>query len=171
MWIVAAIAFGVIWGCVVNAVIRNRGYEENWFWWGFFFGVFALIVACTKPEVKREARRSDTDIYNYNNLLPTTGVLNRQTGDERTLAAGSWRCVCGRVNEQRAETCACGRSKSGEKAPEEKKVPQEEKEPGGKSEQDNITALKGYKELLEQGVITQAEFDEKKKQLLGICSI
>ena len=30
-----------------------------------------------------------------------------------------------------------------------------------------IEALKRYKELLDQGVITQEEFDRKKAQLLG----
>lgn len=45
----AVLVYGIIFGVVTNIVIKNKGYEENWFWWGFFFGVFALIVACTKP--------------------------------------------------------------------------------------------------------------------------
>ena len=36
-----------------------------------------------------------------------------------------------------------------------------------KSELDTVAELKAYKELLDSGVITQEEFDEKKKQLLG----
>ena len=32
----------------------------------------------------------------------------------------------------------------------------------------NADELKKYKDLLDSGVITQEEFDEKKKQLLGI---
>ena len=32
----------------------------------------------------------------------------------------------------------------------------------------NADELKKYKELLDDGVITQAEFDAKKKQLLGL---
>lgn len=43
------LVYGIIFGVVTNIVIKNKGYEENWFWWGFLFGVFALIVACTKP--------------------------------------------------------------------------------------------------------------------------
>ena len=34
--------------------------------------------------------------------------------------------------------------------------------------QDNTAELKKYKELLDEGVITQEEFDAKKKQLLGL---
>lgn len=37
----------------------------------------------------------------------------------------------------------------------------------GQGEEDVIEALKRYKELLDQGVITQEEFDRKKAQLLG----
>ena len=32
----------------------------------------------------------------------------------------------------------------------------------------NADELKKYKDLLDSGVITQEEFDEKKKQLLGL---
>lgn len=42
--------YGLAFGFVTKIVIKNKGYQEGkWFWWGFFFGVFALIVACTKP--------------------------------------------------------------------------------------------------------------------------
>ena len=57
--------------------------------------------------------------------------------------------------------------KKGKNAPAEKNtVPAEEvvqapKEP-------NIDDLKKYKDLLDAGVITQEEFDAKKKQLLGL---
>jgi len=36
------------------------------------------------------------------------------------------------------------------------------------TEQDTIQALRSYKELLDSGIITQEEFDTKKKQLLGL---
>jgi predicted Zn-dependent peptidase len=34
--------------------------------------------------------------------------------------------------------------------------------------QSNADELKKFKELLDSGIITQEEFDEKKKQLLGL---
>ena len=34
--------------------------------------------------------------------------------------------------------------------------------------QDAVTQLKQYKQLLDDGVITQADFDAKKKQLMGL---
>lgn len=46
----AVLIYGLAFGFVTKIVIKNKGYQEGkWFWWGFFFGVFALIVACTKP--------------------------------------------------------------------------------------------------------------------------
>ena len=42
---------GSIWGRVTRNIIRNKGYKENWFWWGFFFGFMAVIVALTKPDI------------------------------------------------------------------------------------------------------------------------
>lgn len=49
--LIGTIIWGIVWGIVVNKVIENKGYEENWFWWGFFFGIFALIIALTKQSV------------------------------------------------------------------------------------------------------------------------
>lgn len=39
----------IAWGIAVNMMINKRGYYENWFWWGFFFGVIAFIVTYLKP--------------------------------------------------------------------------------------------------------------------------
>ena len=46
---VVAIVYGICFGIVTDLVIKNKGYKEEWFLWGFLFGVFALVVACTKP--------------------------------------------------------------------------------------------------------------------------
>ena len=43
--IVGTIIGGIIWGIVVNKVLENKGYKEDWFWWGFFFGILAVLVA------------------------------------------------------------------------------------------------------------------------------
>lgn len=42
---------GAIWGFATNKIVENKGYDENWFWWGFFFGLIALLVALSKPTV------------------------------------------------------------------------------------------------------------------------
>jgi hypothetical protein len=47
-YFIVAVLFGLIWGKVVQQVIYDKGYEENWFWFGFFFGFPALLVAVCK---------------------------------------------------------------------------------------------------------------------------
>lgn len=49
-YLIAVVIWGLIWGFATKKVIENKGYTENWFWWGFFFGFIALIVALTKPD-------------------------------------------------------------------------------------------------------------------------
>lgn len=54
--IIGFIIWGVVWGYATKAVINNKGYDDNWFWWGFFFGFIALIVAATKPENRKQTQ-------------------------------------------------------------------------------------------------------------------
>ena len=53
-------------------------------------------------------------------------------------------------------------------APEIVKVIRELLSPETEETENDISALKQYKDLLDSGVITQEEFDAKKKQLLGL---
>lgn len=48
--LIIGIIQGVIFGFATNQIIKNKGYSENWFWWGFFFSFLAVIVAATKPD-------------------------------------------------------------------------------------------------------------------------
>ena len=49
-----------------------------------------------------------------------------------------------------------------------KKAEQRGAEQQEKSEKENIEKLKEYKKLLDDGIITQEDFDKKKQQLLGL---
>ena len=92
LWVILVIAKGIFWGVVTQKIIDNKGYDTNWFWWGFFFGLVAFIIALTQPDAPR--------------TIPDAASL-----DERTLQNGGWKCTCGRVNPSYTGTCACGRSK------------------------------------------------------------
>lgn len=99
--------YGSIWGVVVNKVIENKGYYENWFWWGFFFGFFALIVALTKPQKLRTFDDSFTVGKDY---------VFRGFGDQKDSdwIPGGWKCPnCGNVNAGYVGTCGCGCDKDG----------------------------------------------------------
>ena len=99
------LAFSVFWGFVTYRLIVKKGYYENWFWWGFFFGIIAFIVALTKR--------------NVGVLYTDPQYAQAQTGryHEAMLQSGGWSCVrCGRVNPSYTGTCGCGASKPGPQA-------------------------------------------------------
>lgn len=103
MWftaILSACVAGCIWGVVTNKIIENKGYNENWFWWGFFFHFFALIVAATRPEYRY---REDSE----------PSWMQPDTPDRRIISQGGWICSCGRTNPSYTGTCACGATKDG----------------------------------------------------------
>ncbi len=107
-------------------------------------------------------------------------VASRKPAEEfnRPLRQDEWRCTCGRINPNYTGTCYCGSKKhqarasqaggSSEKAlnGNEKTVLTSSENNGKLDETDKIKYLKEYKELLDNGVITKEEFDEKKKNLL-----
>lgn len=59
------IGTALLFGFATKKIIENKGYSENWFWWGFFFGAIALIVALTKPDVRQNSRPASPNTY-YN---------------------------------------------------------------------------------------------------------
>ena len=79
----------IMFGKFTQKVIYDKGYNENWFWWGFFFGWIALLVAALKQPVPQpdEAARRNEQIRN-----------------------GYWLCSCGRTNAPYITTCVCGKT-------------------------------------------------------------
>lgn len=86
--------------------------------------------------------------------------------NQQLLASGGWQCACGKVNASYVSSCACGRSKSGDLPAEPAPVVPEE--PTEDNEVRNAQAIREYKKLLDEGIITAEEFEAKKKQLLGL---
>ena len=226
VYIFIIIFWGCIWGFATQSVIQNRGYDENWFWWGFFFGFIALIVAASKPQAQH-TMASDQPMYpkaappansqlmypkaaagGYQPMYPKAAKTAEMDSDEYILAHGGWKCVCGRVNPEIVTSCKCGRSKSAAKEEQaaaqkrialranlpviaaepvndeaknaetkenvalDEKAPEKTEDPSVtadlQAELDHIHVLKEYKALLDDGVLTQEEFDAKKKQLLNL---
>ncbi len=136
---------GILWGFATNYVIKEKGYNEEWFWLGFFFQLIAFVVALIKP-----AYVDTTDGKRIREQI-------QKIRQRDTLQAGGWKCACGRLNAAYVTSCTCGRTKN-----------QVENEQKSASVDSQAEKLKVYKELLYSGVITQEDFDAKKKQLLGI---
>lgn len=148
---------GFIFGIAANAVIANKGYDENWFFWGFFFSFIALIVALSRPPKPYEPIRENP-------------LLKRSDGQQEANG-GRWQCAfCGNTNENNVTTCSCGKSRedSLQKSREDARSAAEEKD-GSSMVQDElhiVEVISQYKKLLDSGAITQEEFDEKKQSLL-----
>ncbi|MBQ9973561.1 MAG: SHOCT domain-containing protein [Oscillospiraceae bacterium] len=164
VFLFVAIIQGIIFGVATQTIIDNKGYYDNWFWWGFFFGLVALIVACAKPENTATTQSSSQHFYR-----PAAGSPVDASHDAQLLADGGWKCACGRIQANYVFSCSCGRNKSDVLNPPIRKAPPKEPAPASSSEDSRIAAaIIKYKELLDMGIITQEEFDAKKKQLLGI---
>ena len=146
--ILFTIVWCVVWGIATQNIITNKGYSENWFWWGFFFGLIALIVALTKPDVRT--------------VYAATEQASQQR-DNRMLENGGWECICGRLNPSYTGTCACGKTK--QQALE--RAREQAKREAGSDEITKLEKLKAYKEFLDSGVITKEEYEAKRKEILG----
>lgn len=74
-----------------------------------------------------------------------------------TITSG-WVCTCGRTHDNYVSSCVCGNTKRD--ALQGKKTEQN-------PESSKINTLKEYKKLLDEGIITQEEFDQKKTEILS----
>lgn len=160
IWLFLVIAQGVFFGFATNAIIENKGYTENWFWWGFFFGLLALIVALTKPQ------RVTHSQYRGGGLYQSAESAYKQ----QMLAEGGWKCSCGRVQASYVSTCSCGVSRQSlldaKRKSAQTPAPAPEKKPV--TDKEKADAIREYKQLMDEGILSAEEFEAKKKQLLGI---
>lgn len=155
-WLIAIIlaaAWRSLWGFAVYKLIVSKGYYENWFWWGFFFQLIALVVALIKPDI--------SNVYPSEQAVQAADA-RKVCHDSGLLDSGGWQCRrCGRINPGYTGTCGCGMSRAGNDGPPED---------GGRFEREtaNARAIRAYKELLDSGLITREEFEKKKAELLNI---
>lgn len=164
----------IIMGFITQKIIYNKGYDNNWFWWGFFFGIFAVFAACAKS--KNVVTPSNYTPAHDSPSYGGTSIFNDaspQSTKRNLVPSGSWKCSCDRVNPQYTGTCACGMTQQkvkenqaaaiAQKESEQKKAEEEKQE---QERLNKLKRLKEYKELFESGIITQEEFDQKKSELL-----
>lgn len=102
--IIIVLVYGIIMGFATQAIIENKGYNDNWFWWGFFFGIIALIVAAARPQCVSsiEMNRGLAEEQEKQNEL--------KRKDGRMLQEDGWKCICGQLNASYVGTCSCGHS-------------------------------------------------------------
>ncbi len=100
---IISIAGGLFWCCfwgfVTDSIIKNKGYYSNWFWWGFFFGLIAFVVALCQPENKTST----------NQPLPVeSSKFDKSDAGKAVMPTDDWKCSCGKMNPSYVTTCTCG---------------------------------------------------------------
>lgn len=162
--IILLIIQGLVFGFATQSIIENKGYYENWFWWGFFFGILAVLVALSKPE----SRAYDSSNIDYlTGVADTFSVERDKKYTSKVIEAGGWKChFCNRTNPSYTGTCACGRTKEDTQKFETDRIQQLNEIKQKTNREDSLDKLKKLKELLDMGALTQEEFDSKKKELL-----
>ncbi len=170
VYAIIGLIVAIVFGCITKKINENKGYDGG-FAWGFWLGVIGIIVvSCRAPA------EDVFDSYSYsNNPLPRA---------QGTLPPGGWYCTgCGRQHAAYVTSCVCGKKKTtpgtvshtpaapaapARPTPYKPTVTAAPAAPKPRmNEADVIHTLKEYKELLDSGVITHEEFEQKKRDLLG----
>ena len=166
--IIGVIIHSVLCGAVTQSIIEEKGYYENWFWYGFFFAEFAILAAKVKEEKHATSLEYTIPSYLTSNTSALSSVSASASG-----SSGKWICSkCGKTNQGYTGSCGCGMTKTENeailKAENEKAAKESSAEEALKEDKEIITAhrIKAFKELLDTGAITQEEFDRKKAELL-----
>lgn len=128
---------------------------------GSFFGWIALIIALTKEDLNQHQVLTQAPKPSVSQLIQK----GPQTDDEYLIIKqGGWQCKkCGKFLHSYMGTCSCGQTRI-----LNNDTPVSNDENSNEITQSVVDELKKFKELLDSGIITQEEFDAKKKQLLGL---
>ena len=183
-WVLGILIWGLIWGVVTRSVSSSKGYNDG-FAWGFFLGIIGLIVVACRPN-KTSSSNSNSFSNNYQYYYGSQyiaycgncGFPNRsdsvfclQCGSKlpqnSTNIGGKWKCKCGKIHYNYETSCPrCGEKKS--EASSKSMTEASSKSMTEASSKSMTEQLEELKKLQEQGLITEADFDAKKKQILKL---
>lgn len=157
-WIpfIVNMVFAFIFGGITKAINESKGYAGG-FAWGFWLGIIGILVVAFRRPVYSPPTKSII-IPEHEEILPPQAVSQPDSPE-------GWQCTCGRFHPRYVTSCVCGNNKHDALNPKTQSDTQDAAEPVDETK--NIAALKEYKQLLDDGVLTQEEFDEKKKAILS----
>lgn len=144
------VAYGMC-GIVTSVINKKKGYDGG-FWWGFFLGVIGIFIVVMRNDKK------DNDVMDREEVArENEKFLNEHDG---------WECpCCNRLHGVFETRCTCGFSLNKEAVNEEE---EKSKEASIKAAQSEAELISKYKEMFDNGLISEEEFSEKKKKILGI---
>ena len=152
-WIIFAFIWCIVWGALSASIMHKKGYENGdvvmYFLFGFFLTFIGAILAYSKEDIAKRNR----EIYERAKLEKEKETLRYEAA-----SLTNWRCSCGAMNKEYETSChRCGKLSPS--------VAASKPQP---SAADVSSDLKKFKEMLDEGLITEEEFTAKKKQILGI---
>lgn len=167
-YIVGAIIVSFICASISDTISSNRGMAGG-FWWGFFLWIIGIIVVAVRPsdQTKQSDALANTAHIFYcsacNQIF--SGTIDKKIeicpkcGSvllETSVLRKTWDSLSKENRQQMRRAFTQGQYLKGDHT---------QMIPPAVSAADEIEKFKG---LLDRGVISQEEFDAKKKQLLGL---
>lgn len=155
VWAVVTIIVACVMGVITKKINESKGYYGG-FAWGFWLGIIGIIVVACRSD----ARRSDGSGSQY-----MSGGYGGERENPLAYSGSGWTCAfCGRGNPGYKNLCDCGRSKN---ESDQKRARAVAAEPThGKTARE--VQLEGAKKMLDDGLITNEEYEAKKNRILGI---
>lgn len=166
---IGIIIISLICGAISESISDKRGVAGG-FWWGVFLWVIGIIVVALMPVDKarqEEYLNNTAHIYYCPQCDKTYSGVSDKKNDvcpncnclliETAVLLDDWQNFSDAKKEQMKKAFA-----EGQYSRNATSITAPASIVGGADE------IKKYKELLDGGVITQEEFEAKKKQLLGL---
>ncbi len=168
-YFIVALITGIICGVICESISKSRGMTGG-FLWGLLLGIIGIIVVAVRPNDGPAPTTLKSShvlyckqcnmIYNYdiaqcsncNSPLLETSILR---SDWKEYSA-----------EKRAELKEA--FSNGQNIIDRSKDSEITVDTTGATVSSEADEILKFKELLDKGIITQEEFDAKKKQLLGL---
>lgn len=144
---VVVIIVSCIFGAITKNINENKGYDGG-FAWGFFLGIIGIVVVACRSDATKSSYVSDR-------VSRLEAVSRGESSVQR-----SWQCgFCRRMNADYMTTCECGKTKAESM---QRRIEEQNQPKTGTVEQ----KLGEAKSLLEKGIITEEEYEVRRKKIL-----
>lgn len=175
IYVIIIVAIACVFGFATKKIIENKGYSENWFWWGFFFWLIAVLVALSKPDANNSHSPHNTPINGDDLVICPRCEAQNTPGNIVCWKCGQELPVFEPESGIEEESRVSVNTTDSHSVSSVNALPREDgankaaiQEKDEKQELENIKMIKAYKDLLDSGAITQEEFDKKKAELLNL---
>lgn len=156
------IGYIIVWsifGMISKHINESKGYDGG-FAWGFWLGIIGIIVVACRADNRSSYISSQGSGTSLGDNSSVVSSPNRLAGPNE------WKChFCGRINQDYVTTCLCGHGK-GERLPAPAPKSDLSISSAKSSANDIMSELKKYKEMLDAGLITEEDYENKKKELM-----